>query len=157
MGQDTRHSPSIPPLHGPAKVVHASDYYEVLLHSGGRLVRVTRSAVPFASAQAVDAACRPIQQLLDGLDRANVCLLIDSRNAPARNDPKYEEWFMPHRARMVSGLRRAAIVMRSAVGKLHAERVLKLDKTPETVRVFNDEVTALIYLQEQDPRPPRTR
>jgi hypothetical protein len=47
--------------------------------------------------------------------------------------------------------------MRSAVGKLHAERVLKLDKTPETVRVFTDEETALRYLQDPLPLPPRAR
>jgi hypothetical protein len=58
---------------------------------------------------------------------------------------------------MVSGLRKAAILVRSAVGKLHAERVLKLDKTPESVRVFTDEETALQYLQEPAPPPLRAR
>jgi hypothetical protein len=159
MGLDSRHPPSIPPLHGPARLAISNAYYEVLVHSRGRLVRITRSPVPFPSQAAVEAACLPIHQLLDELERPKVCLLIDSRNAPRRNDPEYEHWFMPHRTRMVAGLRRAAIVLASAVGKLQAERVLRSDKSPESVRAFTDEAAALSYLQDAEaassPSPSR--
>jgi hypothetical protein len=148
---------SIPPPLGPATVVHSSEYYVASLHQREQLVRLTRSPVPFSSREAVEEACVPIQELLDELDRSRVCLLVDSRNAPARNDQKYEQWFMPHRARMVSGLRRAAIVMRSAVGKLHAERMLRLDKADESVRVFTDEAAALLYLHALVAAPTRAR
>jgi hypothetical protein len=57
----------------------------------------------------------------------------------------------------VSGLQRVAIVMRSAVGKLHADRLLRLDRTHESVRVFTDEEEALRYLQEPTSPPPRAR
>jgi hypothetical protein len=141
---------------GPARAEVTNDYYEVLVHPKGGLVRIVRTSTPFASPDSVEAACSPIQGLLDALDRTNVLLLIDSRNAPSRNDPEYERWFRPHRIRMVSGMRRVAILMRSAVGKLHAERMVRGDRTSSNVQVFTDEDAAMAYLLEYST-PPRLR
>jgi serine/threonine protein kinase len=132
----------------PAHLVIKNEYYEVVVDAPRRLVQVYRSSVPFASAEAVEQACGPIQELLDAMGRSATRLFIDSRQAPSRNDPEYERWFEYHRTRMVSGLLRAAIVLRSAVGKLHAERMLRRDGNYESVRVFTDEEAAMAYLLE---------
>jgi hypothetical protein len=132
---------------GPVRAEVTNEYYEVFVHAKG-LVRIVRSNTPFVSEKSVEQACAPIQLLLDGLDRPSVSLLIDSRNGPFRNDPEYERWFRPHRIRMVSGLRRVAILMRSAVGKLHAERMTRTDRTTHHVQVFTDADAALAYLME---------
>jgi hypothetical protein len=132
----------------PANLAVKNEYYEVVVDAARRLVCVYRSSVPFASAEAVEQACGPVQELLDAMGRSAMRLFIDSREAPSRNDPEYERWFEHHRKRMVSGLGRAAILLRSAVGKLHAERMLRRDGTSESVRVFTDEEAAMAYLLE---------
>ena len=123
-------------------------HYTLIAEPGQFVLRLTRSTTPFASAREVNEACEPVQSALDAAGRSRCSLLIDSRNGPPRNDPEYEANFQPHRQRMVVGLRRVAILMRSAVGKLHAERLLRdSDRVPGRVRIFLDEEEALAFLR----------
>ena len=134
----------------PTRLV-ANEHYVLTAEPGRLILRVTRSSVPFRSADDVNTSCEPVQLALDAAGRGKKCLLIDSREAPARNDPEYEEWFRPHRIRMVLGFKRVAILMRSVVGRLQSERLLRnVDKTDGLVRIFTDETFALSYLRERE-------
>jgi hypothetical protein len=136
-------------------VILENDYYRVELLDGESIVRVVRSSRPFCSAQAAHEACEPVQEALDTRRRSRIAVLIDSRAAPLRNDPEYESWFAPHRKRMIVGVRKSAILVRSSAGVLHTERVMKLDRAPSHARIFLDEDEALAYLRERAPRTTR--
>lgn len=113
-----------------------------------RILRLKRTSEPFVSAEDVNHACEPVQQALDAVGRARHSLLIDSRDAPFRNDPVYEAWFQPHRKRMTLGLRRVAVLLRTAAGKLHSERLVKtVDRSPANLAMFVDEEAALEFLR----------
>jgi hypothetical protein len=121
-------------------------YFRLFIDSG--IYRLVRSGEPFASADAMEESCEPVNQALDDAGRATMCLLIDSRDAPARNDPAYERMFQPQRVRMSAGLKRAAVLTRSVVGKLQTARLLReTDAHGSHIRVFTDEKEALEYLR----------
>lgn len=133
----------------PSEIVHESAYYRVEVLAIPKVVKVTRTSRPFESEEMVNIACDPVQAALDAVGRRSHRLLIDTRAAMGNNDPTYERWFESHRRRMLLGFPRVALVMRTVIGKLHAERLLaaaKLDKPP---RVFLDEGLALRYLAEE--------
>lgn len=133
----------------PSGIVHQSDYYRVEVLAISKVVKVTRLARPFESQAALEAACEPVQLALDSAGRRRHRLLIDTRAAIGNNNPDFETWFESHRRRMLLGFPRVALVVKSAIGKLHVERLVagvKLEKTP---RVFLDEGLAMRYLAEE--------
>ena len=56
-------------------------------------------------------------------------LMIDTTAAPARNDPEFEAAFDPIRVKLLSGFRRAAVLVKTTVGRLQADRHQRQDKT----------------------------
>ena len=119
-----------------------------------RVVQITRLPRSFTSQEEVETACRPVQRTLDGLPRAGFALLLDARQARGSNDPAHEEWFAAHRARMVQGFRSVAILMRTAIGALHSERLTRADGTREKLRIFQDFDEACLHLGVRPPKPP---
>lgn len=130
-------------------IVHDSPYYRVEILAIARVVKVTRLSRPFESQQAVNTACDPVQAALDAAGRRTHRVLIDTRAAIGKNDPEYELWFESHRRRMLLGFPRAAIVVKTAIGKLHVERLLAAERLAPTPRVFLDEGLALRFLAEE--------
>lgn len=128
------------------RVIHESAYFEVSVLDYARLVRVARRPRPFESQEATNAACEPVQQALDALGRRSHRLLIDSRGAIGNNSPAYEQWFAAHRQRMVIGFERVAILVKTPIGKLHADRLVSEEKHVST-RVFLDEDLAVTFLE----------
>jgi hypothetical protein len=120
--------------------------YRVEVVDHDRLFLVTRSSVPFTSAFHVDAMCSPVQRAMDDLGRAGRFVLVDSRAAPANNDPVYESWFDHHRKRMIEDFVRAAVVVRSIVGALHARRLADRHRNDAVVFTSMDE--ARVWLTE---------
>jgi hypothetical protein len=118
-----------------------------------RVVQVTRLPRVFASQEEVERACIPVQRTLDQLPRANFALLLDARQARGSNDPQHEEWFAAHRARMVKGFRRVAILMRTAIGALHSDRLTRSDGTRGDLLIFQDFDEACRHLGVR-PKPP---
>jgi hypothetical protein len=133
----------------PSGIVHQSAYYRVEVLAIPRVVKVTRLARPFESAEAVNIACDPVQAALDAAGRRSHRLLIDTREAVGNNDTDYEKWFEVHRRRMLLGFPRVALIAKSAIGKLHVDRLVAAEKLEKTPRVFLDEGLAMRYLAEE--------
>ncbi|MBC8067754.1 MAG: hypothetical protein IAG13_05415 [Deltaproteobacteria bacterium] len=90
----------------------------------------------------------PVQEELDRLGRGSHGLLIDSRDAPRRNDPAYESWFAKHRVKMIIGFPRVAVLVKSMAGLLQTQRLSTdggLTNVNPHVRSFNHEADAWAY------------
>jgi hypothetical protein len=90
---------------------------------GEQALLVTRSSLAFSSAAQVAEATTPMLETLDARGRASLAALVDSRYAPARNDPEYESWFAPYSRLVLADFTRVAILMKTAVGMLQARRL----------------------------------
>lgn len=123
----------------------ANEYY-VVDELPGRAVRVTRLDKAFTSQANVDEACEPVQRALDELGRADYVCLIDSRAVRGSNDPEYERWFAEQRARMPRGFKKTALLMKTAIGALHSDRLRRGDGTFEEMQIFQDLAAACGYL-----------
>ena len=127
-------------------------HFRLDAYPGERILRVTRTQVAFASKAEVDASCRAVERTLNQQGRATSGMIVDSRDAPGRNDPQFEAWFSPYRKGMILGFLRAAILVRMAVGKLQVERLLRGDgNASDYARTFVDEAQALAWLREAFP------
>ncbi|MBL8739960.1 MAG: hypothetical protein JNK04_02665 [Myxococcales bacterium] len=111
-----------------------------------RAVRVTRLGRLFSSEAEVNEACEPVQAVLDQLGRGSYVLLLDSRFARGSNDPDYERWFTAQRARMPRGFKRAALLMKTAIGALHSDRLRRADGANDELQIFQDLPAACAYL-----------
>jgi hypothetical protein len=124
-------------------------HYVVEPLAGERIVVAVRSVEPFATKAEVDSSCGALLRALDTFGRSTSCVLIDSRLAPGRTDPHFDGWFARYRSGMLTGFLRAAILVQSAVGRLHADRLLRLDEQPgATMRSFTEQEQALTWLRE---------
>lgn len=110
-----------------------------------RLVWIRRLEKPFDSEATLNDVCWALQHALDSVGRPNYRALVDSRRAVGRNDDRFERWFAYHRRAMVVGFARSALLVQTAVGQLHIERLLRDDGLFD-VRVFTSEVAALAFL-----------
>lgn len=135
-------------------MLHESDFYRVERHDDPEHVRVIRKVRPFLSEQDVEVACVPVQSTLDGEARDRSVLLIDTRVVAGRNDPASERMFERHRRDMILGFKRVALLVRTAAGLLHVQRLLASDRAD--ARAFADEQEALAFLR-GDPKRDSTR
>jgi hypothetical protein len=122
--------------------VFENPYYTVSLDETGSFARLDRTAQPFP---AIDDVTRANGELvaavlaITGLNR----LLVDLRNGPpGRNDPAFERATESIRQQL-ERIERVAILVRTAAGKLQAQR---LSRTGARLQVFRDEREALEYL-----------
>ncbi len=109
------------------------------------VVVATRSAVRFRSRDHVNEVCEPVQEELDALGRHRYGILVDVRSAPPPSSAEYESWFASHRQRLVERHPRAAVLMRTAVGKLQMTRLREQDSTAP-LQIFGDEVHAVEFV-----------
>jgi hypothetical protein len=107
-----------------------------------RLVRVTRTALQFASVDEMQRAHHELLRVVAPF--AEHGLLLDVRLGPARSDPEFETGLASLRRQITERFARVAVLVRSAVGGLHANRLARADGVP--MRVFQDEDAALKYL-----------
>jgi hypothetical protein len=125
-------------------VLFQSEHALFEVDHGRRIVRYTRSAVPFAT---LDDATRTFRALGEtkSFDRSKYGLLSDVRNAPGRNDPAFEAAIMRHRNDLFEGFARRATLVRTMAGQLQVQRLAREQHAPE-LRVFHDEQEAIAYL-----------
>ncbi|MGZ3438861.1 MAG: hypothetical protein ACXVDD_05075 [Polyangia bacterium] len=120
-------------------------FFVVDLDEAARRLRMTRTAAPFASPDEMQRAHREVLRAVAPFRGHR--LLLDVRNGPSRNDPEYEEVLAALRKQIVE---RVAILVRSAVGGLHATRLAREDGVQ--ARIFQDEALALAYLERASRR-----
>ena len=115
-------------------------YFRVEPDAARKLVRVVRTATPMpARTDDVRAAFASLLPQLTPHFGGRV--LLDLRLGPGRNDPEFEAATRDLRTQILSRFARVAIVVRSAVGKLHVKRLSEGEG-----QVFLDEEAALRHL-----------
>jgi hypothetical protein len=132
----------------------------VAIDDEARVLYRARSAEPFGSLAELEAESTELVRLMDQIDRPRFVQLIDARLAPPRNDPQFEATIERYHTAFYRGFVATAVLVRSAVGKLHIRRML--GESGVHAGVFNDEMEAMHYLAEArhletgDPLAPRT-
>jgi len=125
--------------------LHSCPHFTVTWDGPSRLVTLTRTPTPFATLPEVDPCLTRVNAALADITRTDSAILIDTRQGPVRNDPCFEDAFAPGRKRILAGFARAAVLVRTATGRLQAQRYTRDDRL-EGVRIFDDEHLALAYL-----------
>jgi hypothetical protein len=128
-------------------VSYRSEHIAITLDHERRLVRFTRSAAPFTSAEDARTEFVKAMSLIGDAERPRLRLLADMRAAPGRNDAAFERAVGSLSERLFGGYARAAFLVRTAVGSLQIQRVAR-EHHASAPRVFTDEAEALRYLDE---------
>jgi hypothetical protein len=123
--------------------IHRNDHYRVDFDDETRLIRMTRSAVPQSVAM-LDAITSEMVQVLGPLRPARV--LIDMRLAPGNNTPEFEQAAVVATRRLLNGFSAVAVLIQTAIGKLHFQRLNRGSQWQ--LQVFSDEAEALRFLVE---------
>lgn len=108
------------------------------------LLVVRRTPEPYAAVGEVEASFRPLEQALEGTDRRALVLLIDMRAAPFRNDVDFETAANTHPQRFARGFLRLAVLVRTAAGRLQAQRYFR--QRGLEIAAFTDELEATSLL-----------
>lgn len=117
-------------------------YFRVDLQPRDRLYRIARTEEPFPDLAATTIALTTLETTLR--DVSGALLLLDTRDAPARNDGAFEAKIIEHRDRLFGRFARVAILVRTAAGRLQTSRLSRDSK--HEVRTFDDEDAALQFL-----------
>lgn len=129
--------------------VFRNEHYLVEYSSELRLIRMTRSAVP-QSAQILMPLLDELFDAVRALRPARV--LIDMRQAPGNNDPEFEKAALAGLRQLLRGFGKVAILLQSAVGRLHFQRMSR--EMGESLHLFSDEDEALRFLRALPLPPP---
>lgn len=120
--------------------------FSVTRHSPeARLLVITRLPAPYGDTTDIELHFRRLTSATVTVPRHRTALLIDSRFAPARNDPAFEEVFARCRQEFMRGFRRLAGLMRTSAGMLQASRHVRMDGIE--MGLFTDPCEALAYLR----------
>jgi hypothetical protein len=122
--------------------VGEAPFYEVEVDA--TQVRVTRTARRYELVSQVRPSFDAIDDELRTIDPEQCSLLIDLRRIVGRNDPEFEAELAPMRRELLGKFGRAALLVRTAIGKLQLERYLSSDGIEATV--FSDEDEAEQWL-----------
>lgn len=118
-------------------------YFLINRVTGSPMIEIKRTAEPFNSIEEMRAAFGQVNRALDDAGRLTANLLVDTRDAPPRNDPAFELAFEPLRIAMLSGFRRVGVLVKTTAGRLQAERHSRKDRLDW--QVFTDEGSARAF------------
>ncbi|WP_433926328.1 hypothetical protein AB3662_25735 [Sorangium cellulosum] len=127
-------------------VLLQNEHLTVILQEDLALVRSTRSEVPYPSPDDFIRVHTEALKIYESLDRGNLGHLIDLRQPPMNNDPAFEAATMRTRSMLVQEFACVAILVRTAVGALQVNRLLR-EENNDNVFVFHDEEVAVGYLR----------
>jgi hypothetical protein len=108
------------------------------------LVRLYRTSERTDTLELVRSVWGEVVSAIQRLDRSQHVLLLDFRDAPARNDAAFEQALSPYRTEITRGFRRTASLTRSMVGQLQMQRLAKVDGAE--MRTFDNESDAVAWL-----------
>jgi hypothetical protein len=114
-----------------ASVLLRTEYIVITQESGGRIIRYRRTATHFPDLTIAKRNYDEVVATYDRAGRHGRGLLVDSRDALGRNDPAFEKLLLEFRSRALPGFVAHAVLMRTAVGLLQAQR---LDRSTRSER-----------------------
>lgn len=112
------------------------------------VVRFVRTAHPLPILPELRVRMREMLDVMDGLPRAQLGLLLDTRLAIGRSDDDFEAAMTELRPRLLAGFRRIAVLVKTAVGRLQVQRLARADRITDRMLVSGDEAEALEWLRE---------
>lgn len=125
-------------------------HYRVDFSAEQRIIRMVRTTTP----QTVQQLAPLVSELLGAVQPLRPAhILLDMRLAPGNNDPEFEQAALVALRRLLRGFGTVAVLVHSAVGRLHFQRMSR--ESGHDLHIFSDETEALRYLSEQ-PLPPAT-
>jgi hypothetical protein len=122
----------------------ANDYCQLDYDAATRVVRFVRSDVTIRSAEEARRFFGEAVAAITTLGRHRIRLVLDMRQAPMRNDPQYEQVLAEFRREVSRDVARVAVIVRTAVGRLHAQRLGKADSIEQAI--VGSEAEALAYV-----------
>jgi hypothetical protein len=122
----------------------STPYYRIDHDDARRVVYVVRTALPQSIAILEDSVNEIIARAAP-LRPAHV--LIDIRDAPGNNDPHFEQQALVVMRRLRASFGELALLVKSAIGRLHIQRMSRESGQP--LHVFTDEEEALRFLADQ--------
>lgn len=127
-----------------------TEYIVVTLEHDGRIVRYRRTPVRFPDLATAQRIYSRVLTTYGQIGRAGRTLLIDSRDAVGRNDPEFEALLTQFRNQAIPGFVGHAVLMRTAVGLLQAQRIdrtLRSDRPAHLVTDNEEEATRFLLSQ----------
>jgi hypothetical protein len=103
-----------------SETLYESDYCIAVFDRETRLLRVTRTNVPYESVGQAEREFMRLARVFDATPREGTRLLFDVRDGPHRNDPEYEQMLARTRGRLFDGFDKSVILMKTATGMLQA-------------------------------------
>ena len=131
------------------KEILRSRYFVVECYRREQLIKVIRSSVPFDSTDDLRNEWTSVSAALTQAGRRDRSLLVDLRQAPARNDPAAEAAMRAVLPGVRVGFRRIGVCVRSAVGSLQVSRLARADGATELISSNEEEL--LTYLKGSGP------
>jgi serine/threonine protein kinase len=132
-----------------AAVEEHSPLFDITTDQVARVVRLTRTAVPYQRAEDAGAAYGAMRAAWPMERRGDFALLIDSRAAPMRLDPRFSKIVAAELPELVRGWRRVATLILTDEGR---EQIVALRQRVgvDPRGVFQDEDAALAWLLGED-------
>lgn len=130
---------------GSEETLVSNAHMTVTVNHATGLVVYRRSSKPFLSVEEGRSAFDQVRTAARAFHKGRYVMLLDSRDAPLRNDEAFESMMQEARQDLV-GFRKVALVVRSAVGMLQVNRVARQAPWPNAVEFFHDEAAALHWL-----------
>src|SRR3954470_6688676 len=91
---------------------------------GQSYFRLRRTPAPLDSLGDLPVQIERFKKIFGGVDTQRLGLLIDLRDGPMRNDPKWEELFRPWQKMIFTSFGRTVILVKTPAGKLQMERIV---------------------------------
>jgi hypothetical protein len=131
----------------------SSDYW--LMDESGyeRVVVLRRTAIPFASVEAIARATEVVKSKLQPYHR-RFGVVADLRLAPPRNDAAFEAATRGFRAALEAHFARVAVLLQTPVGVLQVNRV-KRDEGSALFFVTMNEDEAMLFARGPSSSPPK--
>ena len=127
------------------RVLYADAHVTLVLDDAAGLVRYVRSSERFGSIDDVRAVHQKIADAALLIPRHGLKLLLDVREAPARNDEAFEQEITRALQAFMPRFAGPAVLVKSAVGRLQTLRLAR-ERGDSPPPIFGDEEEALQYL-----------
>lgn len=126
--------------------LYRSPHFILTIDDERRVIRRARTELAFSSLAVAESAYDALLKVTDRIDRSRYAILADTRLAPPRNDPAFEQFVASLNPRLYGGYRRIAALVKTQAGRLQLARIFQ--ERGLNAKVFMDEAAALAYLAE---------
>jgi hypothetical protein len=134
------------------RTLYSDVHLRVTIDDDAGIVTYTRSREPYESIETIREIHQKVRDLLSIHHVGRVALLVDVREAPARNDDPFEAEITHALEAIRPRFTAHAILIKSAVGRLQALRMAK-SRGDDGYTAFTDEAAALAHLHKGKQRP----